>query len=70
MNKLNVYLSGKNRSEFAEKVGTTVNYLNNLCSDSRYIPGRNIALRIEQATGGAVTLRELLFPDQREQNKG
>jgi DNA-binding transcriptional regulator YdaS (Cro superfamily) len=24
------------------------------------------ALAIEQATGGAVTLRELLFPDQRE----
>lgn len=25
-------------------------------------PSRNLALRIEQATGGMVTLRELLFP--------
>lgn len=27
-------------------------------------PSPALALRIEQATGGAVTLRELLFPDK------
>ena len=29
-------------------------------------PSPEVALRIEEATGGEVTLREILFPDKRE----
>jgi DNA-binding transcriptional regulator YdaS (Cro superfamily) len=61
--KLNEFLKNKNRKEFAGKVGTTENYVNNLCSNSRYVPGRKLALRIEEASGGAVTIKELLYPD-------
>lgn len=61
---LKTYLLDKNRTEFAEKIGTTVNYINNLCQNPQQA-GKKIAISIEQATGGAVTLRELLFPDQK-----
>ena len=60
--KLNTYLNGQDRKLFAEKIGTTLNYVNNLCSDSVYVPGRKLALRIQEATGGAVTVMELLYP--------
>ena len=60
---LRSYLNGKCRKTFAEQIGTTTNYINNLCWGGAS-PGKNLALRIEQATGGAVTLRELLFPEQ------
>jgi len=58
---LKSYLKGKSRREFAEKIGTSLNYINNLCQRPTQA-GKNIALRIEQATGGAVTRMELLYP--------
>lgn len=61
--KLSEYLKNRKRFEFAEKVGVTKEYIDNLCSNSRYVPGRKLALRIEQATGGAVTTHELLYPE-------
>lgn len=60
---LKTYLAGKSRQEFAEKIESTVHYINNLCQGAA-TPGKNLALRIEQTTGGAVTLRELLFPQE------
>ncbi len=65
--KLNEYLKGKNRKAFARDIGTSVHYLNNLCSDSVYVPGRKMAARIEEATGGAVSRLELLYPDKNAQ---
>ena len=59
---LRTYLKGKSRKEFADKIKTSVNYINNLCQRPQQC-GKNTALRIEEATGGAVTLRELLFPN-------
>ena len=66
--KLNVYLKGKSRKEFAEKVGTTENYINNLCSNSRYIPSRKLAEIIERATLGQVPRLELLYPENKKTN--
>lgn len=60
--KLKDYLKGKDRSVLAREVKTTKNYVNLLACGSRR-PSPELALLIEQATGGAVTLRELLFPD-------
>lgn len=63
MNALETYLTNKkmNDSEFSRVSGikqpTIWRIKNGHCKPS---PG--IALRIEEATGGAVTLRELLFP--------
>jgi len=62
--KLKDYLRGRSRKEFAEKIGTTENYINNLCSNSRYFPGRKLARAIEEESNGKVTIRELLYPDQ------
>jgi len=59
---LRTYLTGKSRKEFAVKLQTSVFYVNNLCQG--VTPGKKLALKIEQATGGAVTLRELLFPKE------
>ena len=63
---LKTYLKGKNRSEFARSVKTSVHYINNLCQNSGQI-GKTLALRIEEATHGAVTRMELLYPEEKEQ---
>lgn len=65
---LKSYLKGKSRREFAEKIGTSLNYINNLCQRPSQA-GKNIALRIEQATGGAVTRMELLYPEKEAGNQ-
>ena len=57
------YLKNKNRKDFAELIGTTKNYLNLLACGQRR-PSPELALRIEQATGGAVTRMELLYPQE------
>jgi len=62
MNKLNAFLKGKSREDFAKKVGTTKNYINLLVTDQRR-PSPGLALRIQNATGGHVTVLELLYPD-------
>jgi len=56
------YLKNKNRNEFALSVGTTLNYLKILMYDKNRRPSPTLALKIEQATGGAVSFRELLLP--------
>jgi transcriptional regulator with XRE-family HTH domain len=61
--KLSGYLKGKSRADLAKKVKVSKGYIDNLCSNSRYVPGRKLAYRIEQATGGAVTTQELLYPE-------
>jgi len=49
-------------SEFARLAGLKQSYVSLLLHQKRK-PSAPLALRIEQATGGAVTLRELLFPE-------
>jgi len=63
--KLSEYLS-ENKiklSRFAEDAGLKQPYAS-LIKNGHKRPSPDVALRIEQATGGSVTLRELLFPDQ------
>lgn len=43
--------------------GTSAPYVTQIVKGHR-TPSANVALAIEEATGGAVTLRELLFPEQ------
>ncbi|MCK4828582.1 helix-turn-helix domain-containing protein [bacterium] len=59
--RLKDYLKGKDRKEFAEQIGTTKNYVNLLVCNSRR-PSPELALKIEQATNGAVNKLELLYP--------
>ena len=61
--QLKEYLKSKNRAEFAAEVGTTLNYINNICTNPT-LAGKALALRIEQATGGAVSRLELLYPEE------
>lgn len=49
--------------KFSESLGIHYMYLNQIVNGTRR-PSPNLALRIEQATDGQVTLRELLFPVQ------
>jgi transcriptional regulator with XRE-family HTH domain len=57
--KLKTFLQNKSRQEFADKVGTTRNYINLLCTGHRR-PGPELARRIVMATEGMVTLEEAL----------
>jgi len=62
--KLKTYLKKQGYGfgvKFAKKLGIHPVYLSSISGSCR--PSPKLALRIEQATGGAVTLRELLFPD-------
>ena len=61
--ELTEYLKKKDRAVFAKQIGTTKNYVNILSCGSRR-PSPEMALRIEQATGGAVTRMELLYPEK------
>ncbi len=63
MKKLKEFLKGKSREDFAKEIGTTKNYVNLLVTDQRR-PSPGLALRIQEATGGQVTVWELLFPDK------
>jgi DNA-binding transcriptional regulator YdaS (Cro superfamily) len=59
--KLKDYLKSKSRLEFALKIGTTKPYIDRLLYSAR--PSPSLALKIERATGGAVSRDELLFPE-------
>jgi transcriptional regulator with XRE-family HTH domain len=48
-------------TDFASKVGIQQPYVS-LIKNGHNRPSPDVALRIEQATGGAVTVMELLFP--------
>jgi DNA-binding transcriptional regulator YdaS (Cro superfamily) len=60
---LKQYLKGKDRNNFATQLGTTKNYINLLVCRARR-PSPDLALRIEEATGGAVSRMDLLYPEQ------
>jgi len=53
------------RKAFCSAVGIHYQHLNNLLRKERN-PSPALALRIEQATNGAVTRMELLYPEQKE----
>jgi DNA-binding transcriptional regulator YdaS (Cro superfamily) len=59
---LKKYLKGKSRESFAHSIGTTKNYVNLLVVHLRR-PSPDLALRIEQATGGQVTRDMMLYPE-------
>ena len=58
--------SGVTRKELADKIGSSVNYINNLCQRP-FLCGKVTALRISEATGGQVTVMELLFPKKEKE---
>lgn len=61
--KLSEYLKSKNMTgqQFADVVGCGQPMISLMTNGERR-PSPELALRIEQVTNGAVTLRELLFP--------
>jgi len=61
---LKTYLKGKDDEQFATIVGTTPKYLFQLKYNKRRRPSPNLALKIQEATGGQVTVMELLFPEK------
>ena len=61
---LREYFKNKDRETFAQKIGTTKNYLNLLICGSRF-PSRKLALKIEKESEGKVTILELLYPEKK-----
>jgi len=61
---LKAYLKSSNisRRAFSESLGIHYMHLSNILRKCRR-PSPELALKIERVTGGAVTLKELLFPD-------
>lgn len=55
----------KNQTEFAKEIEIHPVYLNAIIRHRRR-PSPELALRIEQATDGAVTRMELLYPKEKE----
>jgi len=62
---LKTFLHKQDRAEFATKVGTTKNYIDQLCIRQRR-PSPELAQKIEEATNKQVTCLELLYPDQHQ----
>ena len=60
---LKEYLKGKNKDNFAQQIGTTVNYLRLLIYGIRR-PSPELAKKIEEATHGKVSRWELLYPEE------
>lgn len=50
--------------DFAKTVGCNQSHISLLCQKKRR-PSPELALEIEKATGGKVTVLELLYPDQK-----
>lgn len=69
MSNLKKFLMNKSRNDFAKEVGTTKNYINLLVIGQRR-PSPELALKIERATGGQVTVMELLFPSSQSTHTG
>lgn len=55
--KLNTYLKGKSRQDFADKIQTTIHYVNNLCQNPD-LAGKKIIKRIIEATRGKVGFKD------------
>lgn len=58
--KLNEFLKGKNRKQFARLCGIEPTYLDNLASNGKARCGIRTAIRIVEASKGKVTLADLL----------
>lgn len=56
--QLRNFLKDKNRKEFAEKIGTSIHYLNNLCQRPEQA-GKKIVMKIQLASGGKVTFGDM-----------
>lgn len=56
-NRLAKWLAATNtkKTDFAKAIGVVPSYVTLLCSDKPAWPGRDIAIRIREVTGGAVT---------------
>jgi DNA-binding transcriptional regulator YdaS (Cro superfamily) len=65
--KISEYLNQENLTQvaFSRSAGISPIYLNAIVRGRR-TPSKAVALRIEEATGGAVTRMELLYPEQKE----
>jgi hypothetical protein len=63
-NRLTEWLNqtGTKRGDFAKAIGVAPSYVTLLCSDAPAWPGREIASKIREATGGAVTADDFLPP--------
>jgi hypothetical protein len=63
-NRLNDWLekTGTKRADFAKAIGVVPSYITLLCSDEPAWPGRDIATKIRDVTGGAVTADDFLPP--------
>ena len=55
-------VNNTNLSRIAAKAGTSRQHMSNI-ANFKCIPSPELALVIEQATGGAVTRMELLYPE-------
>jgi DNA-binding transcriptional regulator YdaS (Cro superfamily) len=64
--ELRKYLESKkiNMTEFGGLIGCNQSYISLLCQKKRR-PSPGLALEIEKATGGKVTVMELLYPDEK-----
>jgi len=62
-NKLAAWLNAEpkpmSRTAFADRIGVTPGYVSQLCGDNPPWPGREIAKRIGEVTGGDVTPNDL-----------
>lgn len=61
-NRLSEWLieTGTRRSDFAKAIGVVPSYVTLLCSERPAWPGRDIAIRIREATGGRVSADDFL----------
>lgn len=68
MSKLVTWLeaTGTKRGEFAKAIGVSPAYVTLLCSESPSWPGRDVAARIRDVTGGVVTADDFLPPAETE----
>lgn len=66
MNKLDQWLkdTGTRRSAFAEAIGVAPSYVTLLCSEKPGWPGKDVATRIREVTGGKVTADDFLPPER------
>ncbi len=66
--ELKAYLLKENLgvSAFAKKADMKQPYLSLIINNKR-VPSPPLALRISEATGGAVSVMELLFPDKKRE---
>jgi serine phosphatase RsbU (regulator of sigma subunit) len=67
--ELKHYLKGKNRKEFATKIGTKVTYLNNLCQRPEQA-GKNIIKKIIAETDGAISFEDMTVTVTKTKSQG